>query len=371
MIGERLRIAREACGMRQAEAAKSLGIAESGISEMETGVREPRASQLAALARLYNRSVDFFFRDVPVAEELVLWRGEPSDESVARRIRREFLSLCETYERLEALLGPRPGAALPEERGPREAYGFPQAEALASKIWKLFELGAAPSESLRLVLEERYQVKIFALPLSGEASAASTRSPRFGPATLLNQDSRSWRRNFDLAHELFHLLTWGIFRNASEQSSAEAGEDEERFANCFASHLLLPEAPFRESLAPFVDREGGLKMAVADVHSIARSFEVSAEAVVYRCAGLLHWQKETTQSVVSKVLGFRVWRESQSIESLPSRYVELVLRSYRQGLISFGKGAEFLRMGHKQAREILEPPDDGSAFDRQISVSGN
>jgi Zn-dependent peptidase ImmA (M78 family)/DNA-binding XRE family transcriptional regulator len=369
MIGERLRLAREAAGLRQTDAARELGIVESGISQLENGQREPKAAQLAALARLYMCPVEFFFSEQPVVPEVVLWREKPDDEAKTKRIQREFLSLCEDYQDLEKLTGAAAPSMLPLEVGPQERFGYPQAEALAARIWEQFELGAAPAECLRIVLEEKYQVKIFALPLASEASAASTTSSRFGPATLLNKDSRSWRRNFDLAHELFHLLTWSVFRKPHEESSIAAGEDEERLANCFASRLLLPEGPFRERLGPFLDREGALSITFSGVHDLARSFGVSAEAVIYRCAGILHWRKDTTDEIKEKVLALHMWRESPPIESLPSRYVYLVLEAYRQGLISFSRGAAYLRKGHKETRGILEPPERGADFDSPISVA--
>ena len=369
MLGERLRLAREAAGLHQLDAAQALGIVVSGISDIENGNREPRAAQLAMLAGLYRRPLSFFFSEEPVMPDVVLWRARPAEESKAKRIQREFLSLCEDYQELEQLTNNVVPSGLPEESGAKDRFGFPQAESLAARIWQEFELGAAPAECLRPVLEERYRVKIFALALASEASAASTRNNRFGPATLLNQDNVHWRRNFSLAHELFHLLTWRVFRSPGEASSIEAGEDEEGLANAFAAHLLLPESPFRERLGPYIDNRGNLKMTLIELHGIARSFDVSAEAVVYRCAGLLHWRKEDTKAVIQKLGCFRMWRERQSVETLPSRYIYLTVQAYRQGLISFGRGAEYLRKSYRHARDILEPPEDEVESDGQIAVA--
>jgi len=371
MLSDRLRVAREALRLRQADAARHLGIAESGVCDMEAGRREPKAAQLAALAQLYKRPIDFFFSNEPVAQDVALWRGRPADAVAERSIQREFFALCENYQSLEELLGISTASTLPEETTPKEVFGFPQAERLAARIWEQFELGAAPATSLRFVLEERFFVKVFALPLASEASAASTRSHHFGPATLLNSDSMHWRRNFDLAHELFHLLTWRVFRDPAEVSSVESGEEEERLANSFASHLLLPEGPFRERLDPFLDKAGNLSIAVAQLQELARCFDVSAEAIVYRCAGLFHWRKDQTLGIVDRVHMVQTRRESEPIEMLPSRYISLTVQAYRNGLISYKKGAEYLRKGFKQARDILEPPEDGAEPDRQIMVAAD
>ena len=371
MLGERLRFAREAVGLRQIDAAAHLGIAESGISEIEKGRRDPKAAQLAALAELYGRPVSFFFSEAPLPQEVVLWRGKPDAEGDGRRIQREFFSLCEDYQELEEVTGKAVASRLHEDSTRKDRFGYPQAESLALRIWQELNLGSAPAESLRQVMEERCYVKIFALCLGHNASAASTRSPRFGPATLLNRDSVHWRRNFDLAHELFHLLTWSTFRSAQEQSSIEADQHEESLANCFASRLLLPEGPFQQSIEPFLDGEGNLEITVSQVHELARSFDVSAEAVVYRYAGMLRWRKEQTERVVEMVCASRVYRENRPVESLPSRYVALALQAYRQGLISYRRAARYLRMGFKEAQDILEPRGDDVQQDDQITIAAD
>jgi len=371
MLGERLKLAREAAGLNQADAARALRIVESGVSEMENNHREPKAAQLATLARLYDRSLEFFFDEEPVLPEVVLWRERPENEAAAKKIQREFFRLCENYQDLEELTGTARPSILPEKKGLKEKFTYRHAATLANQIWKQLDLGATPAESLRLVLEEKYLVKIFALRLSWTASAASTRNGRFGPAILLSQDNVHWRRNFDLAHELFHLLTWSIFRRPDEPSSTMADADEERLANCFASSLLLPTDLFDEKIQPFRDEQDNLKITLAELHDLARSFGVSAEAVIYRCANLLRWRKEKTQNTIDKIGNFRVWRESEPIEEIPPRYVHLIVQAYRQGLISYNKGAEYLRKSYKQAQDILEPPEDDAALDQPITVTAD
>lgn len=53
-----LRQIREASGLTQAEAANKLGIAVMTLSRYESGEREPRASDLCQMAKLFNCTVD-------------------------------------------------------------------------------------------------------------------------------------------------------------------------------------------------------------------------------------------------------------------------------------------------------------------------
>ena len=45
---------------------------------------------------------------------------------------------------------------------------------------------------------------------------------------------------------------------------------------------------------------------VARIHALAREFDVSAEAVVYRVAGWLHWKKERTTEAIARVNSSRM-----------------------------------------------------------------
>jgi len=363
MLGKRLRFAREAAGLRQSRIAEVLGLSKSGVSDIEHGRRPLKAAQLAKLAELYHRPIDFFFTDQPLRKDFVLWRCKPDAEAEAKRIQRSFFELCENYRRLEELTGQVRASTLPDVPAPQGDYTHGDAESLALKTSEELDLGPAPAEVLPHVLEERCSVRVFALKMQTTTSGLCMRDDVLGASILLNQDNVSWRRNFDLAHELFHLLVWRIFRKGDQNDAEVASNEEESLANVFASRLLLPEGPFRQKLHE-LSRAGHL--TVADVHEMARQFDVSSEAVVYRMRGFYGWDEATTQQVVGKVKEFYAPREAQSIDSLPERYVYLAVLAYRKGLISYGRAAKYLRVGHREARSILEPPED--EFDLETPI---
>ncbi len=70
---------------------------------------------------------------------------------------------------------------------------------------------------------------------------------RYRAAILPNSNNIRWRRNFDLAHELFHQLTWKLFRIGD--SATQADDQDEKLANCFAGSLLVPPKPLKLSVA--------------------------------------------------------------------------------------------------------------------------
>ena len=180
----------------------------------------------------------------------MLWRDGPSNQEEKKETEAEFRCLCQQYRKLELCTGDARNTTLPQpDITNPDDFNFHQAESFAGKVQSDLGLGDIPSASLKKVLEERYYVKIFHLEFMGSAISAS--SDEFGQAILLNSSSVSWRRNYDLAHELFHLLTWNIFRAKSK----EPMESEEKLADSFASKLLMPEEPLRQRITALIDRQ--------------------------------------------------------------------------------------------------------------------
>ena len=58
---------------------------------------------------------------------------------------------------------------------------------------------------------------------------------------LINRHEVEGRRHFDLAHELFHILTWDAMPpEHSEEARETGGNRVEQLANNFASAVLMP-----------------------------------------------------------------------------------------------------------------------------------
>ena len=133
-----------------------------------------------------------------------------------------------------------------------------------------------PCQILLRALEDVICVKIFFLDFEPTVTAAGSLSDRFGAAILLNSRNVSWRRNFDLAYELFPLLTWEVFRVPVSESAATSSTREEQLVNCFAGHLLLPEA-LKTAVSKLLREKKTLDFE--DLFDIARQFAVSVPVV--------------------------------------------------------------------------------------------
>lgn len=345
-IGERLKYARDRAGLTLRQVVERTGIGESSLSEYENGKREPRLSQLKALADAYRRSIAFFLGEGGVPREIVLWRKQP-DAGTAADIESEFLKLSEQYHNLEVWCADRRPCLLPSVQGAPSSFGYRDAERLAYRVQGELRLGDRPGRSLFTVLEELCGVKLFYLTFQPSGTAASTVSDTYGPAVLLNAENVRWRRNFDLAHELFHLLTWQIFRDGAD--SVVASEQEEKLATCFASHLLMPTEATRLAISE-VSRDGNVSFS--DLYSIARQFDVSVEALFWRLHFLYNRKEEDTRKDIERynaVASAFEDREPDTPPVRPARFVALAVKAFRSGEMAQGKFAEYLGISRKEA----------------------
>ena len=208
-------------------------------------------------------------------------------------------------------------------------------------------------------------MKVFHLEFEPTGTAASTRGDTHGAAMLLNARNFRWRRNFDLAHELFHLLTWSVFRTSGGGTSSLAASDrEEKLANVFASHLLLPAEVIRSSFAAKL-RDG--RMGFAEVYDIARQFDVSAEAVLWRLFNLKLLASsvcvDDVRSLAHRLAAMSsVYEERRDTATpkWPERYKALAVRALNLGSMSMGRFAEYLEITWQAAMQyVQQDPMDG------------
>ncbi len=196
-------------------------------------------------------------------------------------------------------------------------------------------------------------------------SAACTFSDRYGAAVLLNSNSVRWRRNFDLAHELFHLLTWNVFRQGEASLSVEASAQEEKLATCFARNLPMPQEPLR--IANDSQLGDRTKLSFDDLFEAARQFDVSVEALLWQMTFVFNLPKEVVLEKIEQLrdrMSFWEKRQQDTPPSRPLRFEALANEALRKGLISTGRYAEYLGITRRQAMRQVEQeaPDDAEVI---------
>jgi XRE family transcriptional regulator, fatty acid utilization regulator len=352
-IGSKLENVRKRLNWTLSDVSDKTGLAQSALSEFENGKRSPKVAQLKQLADVYRRDIGFFLSEEPLPNEAVLWRQEPTGDH-ASEVKARLIRLAESFQNLEVINGETPPPPLYQQTGKASTFSYRSAEALASKARSLYKLGEKPAWTLLQTLEEELRVKIFHLDLQPTGCAACTLSDTYGAAVLLNANHVRWGRNFDLAHELFHLMTWKLFRNVQEGVDVKATNEEESFADCFAANLLMPSDPLKEAVTEI--SSGRTKLTSDDVSEIARRFDVSAQASAFRIANVYRVGKEDKERFVREVAASSdSWNrhKGENPPLFPFRYQALAKKAHRRGSISTGRYAEY--MGISRAEAAKEP----------------
>lgn len=350
----RLKAAREAIGLSLSDAAKRLGYPNyQTLSNIENGQREVKVSELASFARIYFCNIsDFLTEQSPRKDYAILWRNPPDAGDLKKQAEREIFSLCEQYHMMEQLLG------IKSEKGflevTRESVKTTTAiNRLAKNTGIMMGLGQRPSCSLHKVLEQEYSVKILYYPLA-YGSAASMVHADMGKAVVINANEVPWRQNYDLAHELFHLILWKAF-SLEEMKDNIFFSDIEKKADSFASMLLLPEDEIRREIDQIT--ENNKHLTYSDIVDIAMDFGVSAKALIYRLAfiNLIKWETADTLAKDEELAEISRQKRIQSIEARRSeRFISLAVRCLRKGLISRGKFAELLSIDRSEIDDYIE-----------------
>jgi len=355
---ERLMQARESAGFSLTEAARKLDFKHYQIlSAIEKGTRNVSAGELISMARLYGRALDYFFEAGIPSDPIPLWRRAAGSD--VQKEQRQFLIFLENYSRLENLLGLKrrwKEILTNLDKDDFAENGFEMADKLGADIHKRLDLGSRPACNLLNVLENSLRFKVIHLDLGEGLSGASVVDNTLGVGILINAHDAPWRRNFDLAHELFHIVSWNIFAH-EEIGDGTHKTKPEQYADSFASSLLLPQ---EHLLAALKEITANQELKLVDVIELAKEFGVSSEAVLWRLVNL----KKLRKGQVEKILGDsefrnldRVMRQGLYEEyrptKFPQRYLSLACRCLMDGKISRGLFAEYMEIDRSEVDNCL------------------
>lgn len=344
-IGGRIKAAREAAGMTQDEIARAVGFASRQIlSDLERGVRDVKASEAARIARLLHVDLAALLSE-PQARPRVLWRAKPSE--CAGPIEAVFLQWCDRQRRVLRLLDQTPPDQLPSYDRDRGRMTYVDADRLARDVGRSLDLGLRPARTLCDALESRFDVTIWYLD-TPPGCAACTRGAH-GASILVPRSEAPWRRHFDIAHELFHLLTWSAEgSDMLPEATAEPDKHTEQLANAFAASLLLPgELVLRE----LEERGPARRVQLAELVAMAREFGVSLDTLVWRLHNLGCWPDRAAVDDLLRNPRLReLDRASQADEwfepsQLPERFVQTAYAATLRGRLSRTQLATYLQCG--------------------------
>ena len=375
-LGEKLRLAREATSITQAEAAKHIDVARTTLVAIEKGQRKVRFPELKKLADLYKTSVNSLLREEAVHVDLVprFRRQVMSNDGLAEQAANVMSQLAKAEIELENILGITHVRNYPPERPLLPGDVIKQAEQDALELRQWLGLGQSPIQDITSIIELDLGIRFFVRKLDSKISGLFAYDDSLGACILVNGNHRKDRRTNTSAHELGHFI--GTRRMPEVYFSDDPMTSrEEKYADAFARSFLMPS---RALLTKFKEvTAGASNFTRRHIIIISHHFGVSREAAVRRLEELQAVKRGTwdwfimhggiTDEQALEVLGDRAPNnrdQAQSEKPTTFRLNALICQTWREGLLSEGQLSKLVGIDRYELREILDDHDlDGSESD--------
>lgn len=360
-IGDKIRSARDVLRLTQEDVVaqlRRLGIDldQSSFSRLESDSRRMRVEELAALATVLERPVEYFL-SASSGEELasVSYR---SDSEGGREVVRAELWLrrhLSAYVALKELIGEEHDVTY----APVETHGnmVQSGNRAAQEQRRILGMDHDPIPDLRFVLEESVGVPVFSRSIDDPDFWGILLLSNADAAILVNSIGPAGRRNFTLAHEWGHLvwkLSRGDHTSAVDYRGADSRE-EKLFVNAFAAQVLVPDAAVQARLATMPEFDSG---GFAEwVQRQANEFGVSFETMSYRLqnVGALTEEQADSLRAGTRVTSLGSYRgQLAPFPELSQSYQHLVFRAFGEGEIGPARAAELLGTNQVQFMEHLD-----------------
>ncbi len=264
-------------GLNQEQLAERAELSRSAYRNLEKGRAAPRTDTLKALAGALQVPLQELLAPVQSLKR-VRFRSLKRLKS-RDRVLAEVTRWLRDFAELEGLIGERSRHGLKplwKEVFRKKQIEIPAIAALARSHFGLGE--REPVHDICGLLESE-GVKVRSVQVTNDAfMGLSVAEEDGGPAVIVNTWDRlpveTWI--FSAAHELAHLL---LHLSAYDVSQEQEDEGQEKEADRFASHFLMPETVFRKEW----EEAAGLPL-VDRVLKVKRVFRVSWRTVLYRVA---------------------------------------------------------------------------------------
>ena len=284
LIGKRIRALREERNLSQENVAEIFGFKDrQTVSAIETGARRVTAEELVLAVERLGAPLEYFTDPFLLAGEgRFSWRQTGVD---AERLEAYERSAGRWVAAFRALV-PQVGREAPLMR---RALGLTRRSSFEDAIWAgerfvaAFDLGDAPAVRLADVMERELGILVLMVDAYRGISGAACRLPELD-AVLIAHHEVVGRRHYDLAHELFHILTWDAMPpEHSEEAMETGGNRVEQLANNFAAAVLMPSDALErfDGWSNLTEEE-----LISRLNAAADELHVTASALKWRLVAL-------------------------------------------------------------------------------------
>jgi XRE family transcriptional regulator, fatty acid utilization regulator len=363
LIGLRLKALREERGLSQEELARQLGFNDrQTLSAIETGERRVSAEELILAVQKLAVPLDYFIDPfMLVGEGRFSWRQTNVSALRLSAYERSAGRWIAAFRAIAPKVG-RETPLLRRSLGVTRQQRYEDAASAGERFAAEFELGQVPANSLADALERQLGVLVLMVDALEGISGAACRLPELD-AVLINRHEIAGRRHFDLAHELFHILTWDAMPPDHVEDAAETSRNRvEQLANSFASAVLMPTT----ALERFGDWAGQTNNdLIAKLNSTADQLRVTASALKWRLVHLGHLSITTAREIRDSALrnNGHEGGETNPPPLFSRPFAEVISLGLRQGQLSARKSAALLDVPLDELSDLfrihgVEVPDE-------------
>lgn len=351
-IGARIRALRKHRGLSQRELALLFGFKDrQTVSAIETGMRRVTATELLLAVEKLDVPLEYFTDPFRLDGEVRFsWRQRNVALSELQEYERTANRWLGAYRSLAAQAG-RTGPLMRQTLGLTKHSKFEDAMAAGERFADEFELGSVPARRLSEVMEDRLGILVLMVDAYKGISGAACRLPEFD-TVLIARGEPAGRRNFDLAHELFHILTWAAMPpDHVEDADGFGGGRVEQLANNFAAAVLMPKA----ALESF-DHCGRLTKndLIARLNATANELNVSSSALRWRLVALRMLKKAAARSIPDVALRNNGGENNSMLPPLFSRsFAEVIATAIDRGHLSVRRASQLVGVSIEELEKLF------------------
>lgn len=349
-IARRIRALRDEKNVTQAALARELGFNDrQTLAAIEAGERRINPEEVARVAEVLQVDVDVFLDPfLLIGEGAFSFRAKEVEEATLAAFEAQARRWIATYRELGLQSGSEPrrlGRKL--ELNPWSR--FEDAEQSAEALWKEWVLGDVPADRLEEAMETHLGALVLYVDAARGISGAASQLPGLN-TILVNRRETQGRRSFDLAHELFHLLTWDAMppmRVEPPEVKPTKGNRVEQMAESFAAALLMPSGVVSGRWA-----ERGSEELPLWVSRTAARLRVSVPALQWRLVNLGLISKAQAQAMEGAARPAVSGGKPELPLLFSRRFVERVSNAVEAGRLSLRRAAGLLDVSLAQLAEL-------------------
>lgn len=261
---EMIVLARDLCGMTQADLADALKVTQATVSMHESGLIDVPNERVAEMALLLHRPESFFYwQDRLYGDSCLYHRKNRNLSAYVLRV----IHAKVNFHRIQA-------ARLLKQARIKSTYSFHRLdpnkhrgpEGCAREMRRIWQLPAGPIRNVVRMIEGAGGM-VFRCPFGAARvdgiSQWALDAPELPPVFFVHEDAPGDRQRWTLCHEVGHVIMHHL----------PTENDPEDEANRFANELLMPASEIAETLS---------NMTLTKAAALKSYWKVSMQAIIVR-----------------------------------------------------------------------------------------